>query len=260
MKKKNKLWNSRCVQNWICMLSIVIFLADLAGIALICEKNDIYNLGEVAELTVLDSYEKTDTFWNAFLNETLVRLQVSRAQFIYGDLNVAKKHGKTEVDLGYLDHIAYGDDLTGITYYLEDLLNWDTVYIESYQSGDEITFTEEGLPTGEAIVYEDVNIATEGVDYTRIVNEQYYPVSDTPRSLNEYTQTPQQLEEYVKKLQRTIAVMQEMDRLYEEPVANYNVRAAIVSRENGLMYSSISLSQKEAALPYEELMTLPVMC
>lgn len=259
MKKKNKLWNSRCVQNWICMLSIVIFLTDLAGIVLICEKNDIYNLGEVAELTVLDSYEKTDTFWNAFLNETLVRLQVSRAQFIYGDLNVAKKHGKTEVDLGYLDHIAYGDELTGITYYLEDLLNWDMVYIESYRVGDEISFTEEGLPIGEVTAYEDdedATTATEGVYHAKIVNEQYYPVSDTPRSLNAYAQTPEQLEEYVEKLQRTMAVIWEMDRLYEEPVANYNVRAAIVSRENGLMYSSISLSQKEAALPYEELNTL----
>lgn len=224
MKKRKSFWNSRCVQNWICILSILLLLADFAGLVWNCDRNGIHSLEEAAEIAVLDSYEKSDTFLNAFFNEADIRMRVSRAQFIYNDLNVAKNQGKTKVDIGYLDHIAYGDELTGITYYLEELLkfNWDGSYIDGYFDGEAMHST----------------------------------VSDVPESLKVHAETTEQLEEYLSKLERTIYVMQDMNALYEEPVENYNVQAAVVSKKNGLMYSSISLSEKEAALPYTELNVL----
>lgn len=224
MKKRKSFWNSRCVQNWICILSMILLLADFAGLIWNCGRNGIHSLEEAAEIAVLDSYEKSDTFLNAFFNEADIRMRVSRAQFIYNDLNVAKNQGKTKVDIGYLDHIAYGDELTGITYYLEDLLNfnWDSSYIDGYFDGEAM----------------------------------YSAVSDVPESLKSHAGTTEQLEEYLSKLERTIYVMQEMNDLHEEPVENYNVQAAAVSMKNGLMYSSISLSEKEAALPFTELNAL----
>lgn len=258
-KKRRSFWSSRMVQNLICMLSLIVLVADMAGIVLFADYYNLHDMGDILELLLFGEYEESEEFWNTFVNEADTRIAVEKAKQMYQDLNVAENNGMTMVDLGYLDHLEYGDELTGITYYLADLVAWwddfslSKLSAEQYES---ISLIKQTDP------YYRVESTFYGYQYPKyecVINERYYPVGDEDVSLYEYADSPELFAEYSGKLQRTIQAVKEMSTVYRTNLDHYNLHAALVDGKSGLAFSSFedvnagdSLSISELHSMFEE--------
>lgn len=235
-KKRKSPWSSRMVQNVICLLAFVVMVTDIIGFVLFASYNEIYSMDEIVGMSLIGDYEDSEMFWDTFVKEAEVRINVEVAEQMYTDLNVVIKHGQTQVDLGYVDHVKNGDELTGITYYLIDLITWEDFALHKMSEEFYSHVFAEKIKNPDYWINFDV-LRVDNYDYECLVNEQYFPVGSNHASLYTYAENPDELEEYSQKLFRTIRAIQEMNRWYYVNLSHYNMHAAVIT-DQGVIFSS----------------------
>lgn len=235
-KKYHSPWSSRMVQNIICLIAFVVMVTDFIGFVLFASYHEIDTFDEFANMSLMGSYEDSEMFWDTFVKEAEVRVNVELARKMYTDLNVVIERGQRRVDIGYVDHILYGEELTGITYYLSDLISWVDFRLHKMSYEYFMTVFEEKQKNPDYCIDQDY-MQFNTYSYECLVNEAYFPVGSNRSSLYTYAQTPEMAEEYSQKLARTIRAVQEMNVWYGMNLNHYNMHAAVVTGE-GLVFES----------------------
>lgn len=251
-KRKNRLWNSRKFQNFMCLTGALLIVLSVLGELLlfgVMEMDDdfsYYAVGDVfAEVMTTPGYTDSQIYKDALFEEAASLATQAHARQLF------ETDGRYDedkmIDLAYVSMRNEGVPETGITYRIGDLLRWkrsefvtqwlipqqfDAVYekkqkdpydIANYEELNAILMNAAGVTMQKECVYYELALPTDG--------KSLYTHAGDLSTLSEYTSYLQKLLGYVAGMYSYYA---------DQDTAQGNLGIAVVNPDVGLVYSNLS--------------------
>ena len=239
-----KMMNSRVLQNVVCSISFVVMMLIVLSMMLydnVMRVNTVYDL---LRMSFGNEYEQSDLYSESVLYEAQRSVWYEHAQTLFGEMDVTADSiydDQKIIDLGYADHIYDNAELTGITYRIQDLLQWEfEVYNIASTQFEVIKELKKEQPD---IWYDEwAGSDAPGEHYLVLLNEQY--LTSENKSLYDYALNPWSMEEYTNKLIRTVEYVQSLYYSYRLDAPESNLQMALISFEQGTIFNDFTHLEK----------------
>lgn len=239
-RKHRSFWSSRWFQTIVCIISFVVMMNDILAMLLFSvyiDKGPINTVTDLVSMVTMARYEDSELFCTALANEAQDIVEYRQAELLFGenmeDLENAVYH--QEIDLAYADYIRNGTKLTGITYRLEDLIQWGTVET-FFMTESQFIELRDYKAEDPYMTYTDWLTESSGNrNFSCIVNES--SLTCDGKSLYYYAENPYRMEYYSKELKNTIEYVQELYAYAGLGNLQTNLKAALVSPFHGFIFN-----------------------